>query len=405
MMNDSTSKHIVFFAEAVTLAHLARCVALANALFEQGYRVTLAADCPYDSLIGQLCFSKISLHSITPQIFSDRLAKALPLYTSADLVSYVDEDLKLFEMLKPDFVIGDFRLSLAISCRLANIPYASVTNAYWSPYADIDYPVPDLALTRIVGVRLAQRLFDLFRPAVFKFHTLAFNRACRKFGLMPLVCDLRELYTHADYTWYADLEGLVPMKAMPENHGFIGPVLWSVDVPLPEWWCNLPDDEPIVFVTLGSSGDSRLLPMILEVLASMPVTTVCVTAKKTIIKGVYSNIFVTEFLSAEAAVKKADIVICNGGSPMVYQSLAENKAIIGIPSNLDQHLMMSALVKAGKGIMVRAGQADSRSIRAAMNQALVVSKKLTPTCDIEDLSLKLDTVTSIIDRACGRRLR
>ena len=315
-------KHILFFAEAVTLAHIARCIALANEIHKSGnYIISIAADNRYDEIIGPLPFQRIPLHSISSQYFAKKLAQGLPIYNVQTLTDYVNDDLRIIDEIKPDFIIGDFRLSLAISSRIKKIPYATLTNAYWSPYADIIYPIPEMPLTKIFGITIAQKIFDVVRPFVFKLHTLAFNKVCKKFRHPLLGYDLREVYTHADYTLYADLESFVPMKAFPSNHIFIGPVLWSAKVPLPEWWGTLPTDKPIIFVTLGSSGDSSLLPIILETLSHMSVTVLCVTAKKSKLEKTYSNVFISEFLPAELAVKKADIVICNGGSPMVYQSI------------------------------------------------------------------------------------
>lgn len=394
----TSSKHILLFAEAVTLAHVARCVALANALADHNYRVTLATDSRYNALLGEINFTRIPLHSVSSEYFSKQLAQGLPLYTSKILTAYVKEDLQIIEQVKPDFIVGDFRLSLGISSRLAKVPYATITNAYWSPYAAIDYPIPELPLTKIFGVSLAQKLFDLVRPLVFKIHSLAFNKTCKHFGLPPLAYDMREIYTHADYTLYADIEGIIPMKPLPDNHVLIGPVLWSADVPLPDWWESVPIDKPIIFVTLGSSGDSRLLPMIISTLAKMPVTVICITAKRSVLIQTDQNVFIAEFLPAEAAVMKADIVICNGGSPMVYQSLIENKVIIGIPNNLDQYLMMSALHKAGKGIMVRAGKANPQSIHAAIDQSLELLKNPILVA-YGDSRLAIEKITALIDAA------
>ncbi len=39
-------------------------------------------------------------------------------------------DLALLEEIGPDLVIGDFRLSLGISCRVLGIPYVSLVNAH-----------------------------------------------------------------------------------------------------------------------------------------------------------------------------------------------------------------------------------------------------------------------------------
>lgn len=364
-------KRILFFAEAVTLAHIARCVALADELHNTGnYTIALAADNRYDEILGEIPYQRIPLHSVSNEYFLKKLTKGTPLYNVKTLCSYVKEDIKVIEAFKPDFIFGDFRLSLAISSRIKKIPYATITNAYWSPFANIAYPIPEIPLTKIFGVAIAQKLFDLVKPVIFKIHALAFNQTCKKFGQPPLRYDMRETYTHADYTLYADIESLIPMKPLPGNHLFIGPILWSAKVSLPDWWETLPTDKPIVFVTLGSSGDSELLPMIIDTFGRMPVTMICVTAKKKLVSQAYPNVFIAEFLPAKEAVKKADVIICNGGSPMVYQSLIENKSVIGIPSNLDQYLMMSLLTAANKGQLIRAGKADAEAVHNAVNKAL-----------------------------------
>ena len=387
-------KHLLFFAEAVTLAHIARCITLANELHNSGdYIVSIAADSRYDEVIGSVPFQRIPLHSISSQYFAKKLANGLPIYNVQTLTDYVNEDLIIIDEVKPDFIIGDFRLSLAISSRIKEVPYATVTNAYWSPYADIKYPIPEIPLTKIFGVAIAQIIFDMVRPFVFKLHTLAFNKVCKKFRQPSLGYDLREVYTHADYTFYADIENFIPMTSLPKNHFFIGPVLWSAKVALPVWWEALPSDKPFIFVTLGSSGDSSLLPMLLETLSQMPVTVLCVTAKKTILEKVYSNVFVSEFLPAERVVKKADIVICNGGSPMVYQSIVENKFIIGLPSNLDQYLMMTLAHTAGFGELIRAGKVNSHSIERAVNYGL--SHKIK-TISSANCSLAINKITAIL---------
>jgi UDP:flavonoid glycosyltransferase YjiC (YdhE family) len=371
----TSPKRILFMAEAVTLAHVARCVALADGLHDTGnYSIALAANDRYDGLLGELPYPRIPLYSVSNEYFLKKLATGSPLYDVNTLCRYVEDDIKIIEDFKPDFIFGDFRLSLAISGKLKNIPYATITNAYWSPYAAIDYTIPEIPLTRIFGVAVAQTLFDWVKPIIFKIHSLAFNKACKKLGQPPLRYDMREIYTHADYTLYADMESLIPMQALPANHHFIGPVLWSAKVPLPDWWEALPTDKPVVFVTLGSSGDSALLPMIIDTLGKMPVTAICVTGK---MQGLprYPNVHAAEFLPADAAVKKADVVICNGGSPMVYQTLVANKPVIGIPCNLDQYLMMGALKAVGKGQLIRAGKADAKAVHDAVKQALAAREE------------------------------
>ncbi|MDO9104318.1 MAG: glycosyltransferase [Methylovulum sp.] len=390
----NNKKRVIFFAETVTLAHLTRCLIIAKALHETGkYIVALAADKRFDDIIDHSFLIRFPLNTISCAEFTFQLQKGLPVYNTKTLIRYVKDDLTVIEQFRPDFIFGDFRLSLGISSRLKKIPYANITNAYWSPYAKMEYPIPEIFLTNIFGVPFAQKIFNATKNLIFYIHSLSFNNACKKFGVKPLTNDMRDIYTYGDFTIYADIESLLPMKTLPENHFFIGPISWSANLPTPEWWPTLPNDKPIVFVTLGSSGDNSLLPMIIKTLSQMPVTVICATLKKTTIDKDYPNVFLAEFLPAEMVVKKSDIVICNGGSPMIYQSLVENKAIIGIPSNLDQYLMMSLIKEANRGYLIRAGQANPLLIREAVNKAI----ENTPSSHYEKPELALNKIMALID--------
>jgi UDP:flavonoid glycosyltransferase YjiC (YdhE family) len=258
---------ILLVAEAVTLAHFARIVALSKALDATRYEVVVASDPRYTKLEAPLGCAFHPIRSIPSAEFAQALARGKPLYSAETLSQYVVDDLALLDRVKPDLVVGDFRLSLAVSAPLRRIPYAAVANAYWSPYAEIAYPVPDLPMTRFLGLFLAQRLFDLARPIAFALHARRLNQVRRRFGLPSLGHDLRTVYTWGDYTLYADVPELVPMRAMPANHRHIGPPLWSARVPLPDWWDRLPQDKPLVLLTLGSSGQADLLPMVLSALS------------------------------------------------------------------------------------------------------------------------------------------
>lgn len=345
---------ILFVGEAVTLAHVARPFALARSLEPDRYDVHFACDPRFNKLLGPLPFPHRPIRTIPGERFLDALARGKLLYDSQTLREYVAEDQKLLAETAPDLVVGDFRLSLSVSARLAGIPYATVTNAYWSPYSTQRFPMPELPLTRFLGVRLARVLFRLARPLAFAMHCIPLNRVRREHGLPSLGSDLRRIYTDADYTLYADVPELVPTANLPPNHLYIGPILWSPAVERPAWWDSLPNDRPIVYVTLGSSGRSDLLEVVLKALADLPVTTIAATAGRVEMMRVPSNAFVADYLPGEEAAARAAVVICNGGSPTTQQALAAGKPVLGIASNMDQHLNMEAIQRAGAGVLIRA---------------------------------------------------
>jgi len=361
---------ILLIAEAVTLAHFARIVTLARALGGSAYEVVVASDPRYADLEAPLDYTFHSIQSISSSEFTQALSRGKPLYSVATLTQYVEDDLALLDSIKPDLIIGDFRLSLAVSAPLCKIPYAAVVNAYWSPFADIAYPVPDLSMTRILGLRLAQKLFDIVRPLAFALHARPLNQVRRRFGLPSLGSDLRTVYTWGDYTLYADIPELAPTRNLPASHHYLGPVFWSAHTSLPNWWNQLSDEKPLVFVSLGTSGQAGLLPMVLTALSQLPVTVIVATAGKIALADVPANAYIADYLPMDIATKRSRMVISNGGSMAGYQALASERPIIGLCSNMDQLLNMGAIERLGAGFALRADRASSAEIFSAVRTML-----------------------------------
>lgn len=360
---------ILLVAEAVTLAHFARIVSLAAALPAREYRVVVAADPRYAGLAPDLAVPLEAIRSLPGEAFNRALAQGKPLYDAATLAAYAEEDLALIDRVRPDLIVGDFRLSLAISGPLSRVPCASVVNAYWSPYADLRYPVPDLPVTRLLGVGLGQFLFDAVRPLAFALHARPLNRARRRFGLPSLGHDLRRAYAWGDQTWYADVPEVIPTRSLPPNHRYLGPVLWSARPAAPSWWHSLPRDRPIVCVTLGSSGRADLLPLVLRALAELPVTIIAASLGQPV-PACPANVFVADYLPLEEALRGAALLVCNGGSLSTYQAMAAGVPALGLCANLDQLLNMSAVSRLGCGFGLRAANLDADVLRAAARELL-----------------------------------
>lgn len=257
-----------------------------------------------------------------------------------------------------------------LCARLAGIPYIAIANAYWSPQARRRFPLPDVPWTRFFGVRPVSILYRLYRPLIFALYCLPLNWLRRKHGLSSLGWDLCRIFTDGDYTLYADVPELVPTYNLPANHRYLGPVLWSPDVKPPTWWHSLPTDRPIIYATLGSSGGKNLLQVVLNALADLPVTVIAATAGRNHLKNVPANAFVADYLPGEAAAARSAVVLCNGGSPTTQQALAAGVPVIGLPSNMDQHLNMEALERAGAGVLLRTERLNTEGVAAAVKQVL-----------------------------------
>lgn len=374
--NNKQRKRILFISEAVTLAHVVRPIVLAKTLDPVHYKITFACDLRYNKIIGKLPFAYKPIKSITSEHFLACSVKGQTGYDTATLRAYVKDDLQVIREVDPDIIVGDFRLSLAVSARLAGKPYMGICNAYWSPYAKQRFfPVPEHPCTKIFGVQFTQHIFNLARPLIFAALALPWNRLLREYGLPTIGLDLRRIFTQGDQTLYADLPQLIPTSKLPASHHYIGPILWSPFVPTPNWWKNLPDDKPVIYVTLGSSGDTGLLPEVFAALKELPITAIVATAGANNPADMPDNIFVANYLHGEAAANRASLVICNGGSPTTQQALAAGVPVLGIASNLDQYLNMVYMQQAGVGRLVRAGK-TTRSVLCRMVSEMLIDPSL-----------------------------
>lgn len=362
-LHPSARSRVLLVAEAVTLAHPARTFALAQGIERQGLTPILAADPRFSGLFPLSNWQTEKIHSISTESFLTALANGSPIYDLATLRTYVEEDLALMRKTKPSAVVGDFRLTLAISARLLSIPYINVTNAYWSPYARQDWCVPSLPLVKYLGVSAANRVFRSVRKMSFAAHARPMEKLRAQYGLPPQGDDLLRQYSDGDICMYADIPELVPTFDTPQTHRYLGPVAWSPPVPLPAWWSELKPDEKLIYVTLGSSGDHSRLPDIVEALAGLGLSVVVASAGAAFAGPTRPGVRVASYLPGNLVVKRSALVVCNGGSLTSYQALMKGVPVFALPSNLDQFLNSGYLKASNVGDWLRPEDATIAAIR------------------------------------------
>lgn len=362
---------LLFVAEAVTLAHVARPAALQASLDPERFDTFFACDRRGWRHLTVPPERRLALDSLDAAVFTERLRRGQPVYDEAQLQRYVHADLALIEQVRPDLIVGDFRLSLQISARLAQVPYAGITNAYWSPHGPLRaLPLPVLPWTRFVPLEPAQRIFDLVQRPALAAHCAALNTVRVAHGFARLPADLRQVYTEADHVLYADSPALFPLPAAPPSHRHLGPVLWSPPGALPAWWSELPADRPLVYITMGSSGVAGLLERVIDALAGHGPCIVASTAGAPLPQRRWPDVWCADYLPGERAAARAALVVCNGGSPTAQQALAAGVPVLGICGNMDQMLNMRGLASAGAGTALRADRLTPTLIRTAARRML-----------------------------------
>ncbi|TMW77519.1 glycosyl transferase UDP-glucuronosyltransferase [Thauera sp. UPWRP] len=364
-----TRLRILFFAEGATLAHVARPALLAASLDPARFEATLARPASYAWVSDGGNADTRTLACQDSALFAQRLARGLPLYDTATLERYVVDDLALIDAIEPDVVVGDFRLSLSVSARLRDVPYVTICDAYWSPERPLRAVLPVLPFTRFTPIPLARLLFDALSPLAMRLHTLPLERLRARHGLPALGHDLRRCYTDADLRLFANFPALFPELVPRDDAAFLGPLAWSPRAPAA--FDAAPTGKPVVYVSMGSSGDIGALSTIVAALEACGCDALVSTAGKPIPAALAaSSARVFEFLPGDAACAQAQLVICNGGSPTTNQALGHGKPVLGVAVNMDQFLNMQAIEAFGAGLLVRGDRVSPALVARAVTRLL-----------------------------------
>ena len=358
---------MLLIGEGVTLAHAARPLALAAGLPKDRCEISLAIPERYHHWAPR-GVKVLPLRSQSPEAFAERLRTGRPLFSRARLDAYFNEDLELLQTSAAQVVVGDFRLSLAASARIAKVPYVGVSNAYWSPDRPLHPVRPVLDRFRGWPAPLAELAFGFLAPAAMRWQTEPLEALLARHGLPSLGHDLRRAFTEADVTLYADLPALFPDVPETPHRRFLGPLVWEPPGEPPSWWDRLPEDKPIAYVTLGSSGEAPLLGSMAGWLTAMGYAVILATAGQAELHGDDETVFVADFVPGYAACELADLVVCNGGSPGVTQALMRGCPVLGVCSNMDQMLNMRAVQALKAGIGLRADAVGRGRFEQAVNR-------------------------------------
>lgn len=363
---------VLFIGEGATLAHVARPVLLARQLDKNRFDVTVARPDSFAWLTKNEPFKTLDIWSQESKMFADRLDRGQPLYDFATLNRYVEDDFALLDSEKPDVVVGDFRLSLAVSARMRSVPFVTICDAYWSPGYPFPPPLPVLPLTRIAPIPVAEFIFRRVAPFAFRLHAIPIKRLHKRYGRPFQGYDLRRCYTDADLRLFANFPDLFPDVSTNEQAKFIGPLAWSptdANVDLAS------DGKPLIYVTMGSSGDPGVLATLIPILVRTGANILVASAGKSLPDGLNSaSVKIFNYLPGDQVCRRARLVVCNGGSPTTNQALINGVPVLGIPQNMDQFLNMGAIERFGAGLHVRADRANKLRLNRAINALLGESR-------------------------------
>lgn len=373
----------LLFGEAVTLAHVGRPLAIASLLRQAGWQTTVATSAKYREMVERDGAAFFPITCVDQGAFQARLESGARVLHLPELMAAVREDLKLIDAVRPDIVVGDFRLSLFASARLSRVPYLNVSNAYWHPAVMRPVPLPEIPLRKFAGRGLGSILLRGVWPVASRIHAAPLIQLARHFGIPPPAPDVGTAYTESDCTLFCDLPSLYRGVPSSDRQRYVGPMSWSPGRPDgPDPWDSAEgnDNAARIYVSLGSSGSADTTNLVLDALTNQGFRLLVSRAGK-VLSPRYGEVpWVQDFVDGDRACAQADLVVCNGGSPGAFQALTHGVPVLGMPRNMDQFLNMRVVEQSGAGqtcaVSTAPGSLRATVIRMLSDPALRTSARL-----------------------------
>ncbi len=362
-----TRADVVVFCEAISMAHVVRPLAVGRALSARGFHVVFACGDAYRNLLLSEGIEPVSLFSASPEHALRCIRRSRTIYDDDTLERYVNADLQVLETYRPRLIVGDMRPSLNISAELAQVPYVSLINAYWTRYFAANGRAPETFIaTRILGRPLTNALFPFVRRITSQLYARPFNRLRRRLNLRP-AGDMFEVMASPFLNLLVDTPCFMPCADLPSHYRYVGPVLWQLNGgDASRWLDHLSADRPVVYFSMGSTGSHELMQTVLNALAGIDCQVVLSTGPNGPPAELPRNCTAVRYAPGRQVLRKSRLLVCHGGNGTIYQALAEGVPIVGLPTFFDQEINMDQVEDLGLGVKVACRKHLPADIRRAV---------------------------------------
>ncbi len=344
------SKKILVMPDGNWLAHTSRPLEVAKLLRNFGHDIVFAGEGNYMELPRKNGFQTFPITTFDP-IHSLAISRSgrVNYYNYDFTKECVAKELKLFEKIKPDLVLADWRNSISTSCELAGIPMACIMNAAWTNYYTVRVKAPEhLKITRILGKQITTWFMPWIKSIILSFDIRPINKFRRHKGLKPLM-NLWDVIK-GDLNLLVDIPEYGPTKDLPSIYSYIGPIFWEPEVQIPDWLDKLDTERPTLYFTMVSTGNPGFFEQAIEIYGNSEYQCVMTTAGMVELTNIPDNFFVVDYAPGSKIMEKSDVVVCHGGNGTIYQAMSKGVPIIGIPTMHDQEFNLDRVVELGIGI-------------------------------------------------------
>lgn len=372
---------VLFFPSYIGggFGHISRCLSLAQEMARRGWEIAFVVGGPHADLLsaGEWSVFRPSRPPLPARLWR-RVRSALrgpqpsPAYLFFSDLNYqvmrdgfhnpraveqrVEWELDVVRRFDPDVLIGDTWLLTSIVGRLADLPVVQMIRAGIHPFS------PQLVWWRPLPPQiLVPQIASIFNPAL------------ERWGLPP-VAQASELL-EGDLFLVPSIPQLDPLPVEGERIRYVGPltrVAGGNDAE-PEWLSALPDDRPVVYVTIGGGADAVRgfdpLPLWEAAFADTDWEVVISTAGQPVPPHwrQRERLHVLPWAPGTAMIARADVVLFHGGYGTTMELVQAGTPAVVLPFHTEQESNGRRLEQHGAARVLAPEDEDLETLEGRFN--------------------------------------
>jgi hypothetical protein len=376
-------KTLIFAVAGYNLAETGRHIEIARACKNAFNIIFLSYGGNFENLIEDEGFT---LRRMEPRLTDKQLhhvRKALSgetlntvgYFTANEMQPRIENEIKLFQEIKPACVLTGWCQSVLISTRAAGVPLinalhsTTVTEYYQAGLQTIpdrrDFPFLHWFFSEDKINRFISNLV-----LKLKLPAKPFNILARKYGLKGFNNIIEVL--EGDYTLLADIPEWVGFSEIRPNLYYIGPLPFRLNREIPKEIKEMPRDKPIIYFAMGSSGKPGLIADIIEGFRNKPYHVIAPVEShiKNMDIEIPANVIVTGFLPAHKVNALADVSVIHGGQNTVMNACLSGTPIVGVGMHPEQQANLDACVRKGFAIRLNKKRVTDSEVLNAIEKLL-----------------------------------
>ena len=381
-----------------SLSHVAKCLAVREALSMQGHTVHVAV-----SRGSSRFLKKIQIdHYVLPDI-QESDGAMLPTVEwfrhQQHIIDCIKAEVKMLEKLRPDRVLGIFRFTLKASAQIAGIPYDSLTCGCMTPDSE--------EVLGFAGNEPGMEQQRIILEGFYRYAGAKLSDAYGSFSVNGVSHVLSALKGELTFLW--DFPEFAPL---PRGNGsiHIGPFSWNrwpyddIDVD------SIADGKRLAVVAFGTCVSQsvparRIIPLLLDlgyrvliaaggqkdVLCDMPLS---------------KNVVTSTYAPLHKLFSHASLVISHGGQMTVFEALQNKIPVIVMPFQPEQAHNGVCLERIGCGSRLVPSRPFQGNPSVYIDALLSmtddeIKSKISSLVENPDTPKRLEEIKKVMDRYEG----